>query len=139
MTGCGQAVVAEPAARDAALARWAQAPGARVAHPREEHLLPLMVMAGAAGPDRGRVAFHDTFGGLSRQRRALRRLTAARASYVRQSWPPSIRTGGEASIGKARVPQQPVALGRNSTENSYVSPLVSTARPRQMPLSWRER
>ena len=59
----GDAVVADPTARDAALARWAQAPGARVAHPREEHLLPLMVMAGAAGSDRGRVAFHDTFGG----------------------------------------------------------------------------
>ena len=55
-----QAVVADPAARDAALARWAQAPGARVAHPREEHLLPLMVMAGAAGrgPRARRVSRH---------------------------------------------------------------------------------
>ena len=51
-------------ARDAELARWEQAPGARAAHPREEHLLPLMVMAGAAGDDRGRVAFHDTYGGF---------------------------------------------------------------------------
>ena len=59
-----ETVVAEPAARDAALARWAQAPNARLAHPREEHLLPLMVMAGAAGADRGRVAFHDTFAGF---------------------------------------------------------------------------
>ncbi len=59
-----QAVAAEPATRDAELARWAAAPGARIAHPREEHLLPLMVMAGAAGDDRGRVAFHDTFGGF---------------------------------------------------------------------------
>jgi aromatic ring-opening dioxygenase catalytic subunit (LigB family) len=59
-----QAVEAEPAARDAALARWAQAPNARLAHPREEHLLPLMVIAGAAGDDRGRVAFSDTFAGF---------------------------------------------------------------------------
>lgn len=32
---------------------WSQAPGARAAHPREEHLLPLMVSAGAARGDRG--------------------------------------------------------------------------------------
>jgi aromatic ring-opening dioxygenase catalytic subunit (LigB family) len=59
-----ETVVADPAARDAALTRWQAAPAARVAHPREEHLLPLMVMAGAAAGDRGRVAFHDTFGGF---------------------------------------------------------------------------
>ncbi len=46
----------DPAARDQGLARWAQAPGARLAHPREEHLLPLMVVAGAAGNDRGTMA-----------------------------------------------------------------------------------
>lgn len=46
--------------RDAALARWEQAPGARAAHPREEHLLPLMVVAGAAGDDRGELAFGGT-------------------------------------------------------------------------------
>jgi aromatic ring-opening dioxygenase catalytic subunit (LigB family) len=46
----------DPAARDLRLARWAEAPGARLAHPREEHLLPLMVIAGAAGDDRGTVA-----------------------------------------------------------------------------------
>lgn len=33
------------------LQRWDQAPGARAAHPRAEHLLPLMVVAGASdGP-----------------------------------------------------------------------------------------
>ena len=31
---------------------WAQAPQARYCHPREEHLLPLHVCFGAAGPDR---------------------------------------------------------------------------------------
>ena len=51
-------------ARDAQLDAWDRAPGARVAHPRSEHLLPLMVIAGAAGEDRGRVAFHDTFAGF---------------------------------------------------------------------------
>ena len=60
----GRVAVADAAARDAELARWEQAPGARAAHPREEHLLPLMVIAGAAGDDRGRVAFHDTYAGF---------------------------------------------------------------------------
>ncbi len=55
--------VADPAERDAELTRWAAAPAARRAHPREEHLLPLMVMAGAAGTDRGRIPYSDTFGG----------------------------------------------------------------------------
>jgi aromatic ring-opening dioxygenase catalytic subunit (LigB family) len=44
----------------AALARWAQAPAARDAHPREEHLLPLMVVAGAAEGDVASVPFADS-------------------------------------------------------------------------------
>jgi aromatic ring-opening dioxygenase catalytic subunit (LigB family) len=40
-------------ARSTALIDWARAPAARICHPREEHLLPLMVAAGAAeGPGR---------------------------------------------------------------------------------------
>jgi aromatic ring-opening dioxygenase catalytic subunit (LigB family) len=59
-----QAVVGDASARDRLLIRWTEAPGARGAHPRAEHLVPLMVMAGAAGEDRGSVAFHDTFAGF---------------------------------------------------------------------------
>ena len=55
---------AEPAARDAQLAEWSRAPAARQVHPREEHLLPLMVIAGAAGADRGTVAYNGTLMGL---------------------------------------------------------------------------
>jgi aromatic ring-opening dioxygenase catalytic subunit (LigB family) len=55
---------ADPEARDRRLTEWAQAPAARLAHPREEHLLPLMVVAGAAGGDRGRVAYNGTFAGV---------------------------------------------------------------------------
>jgi aromatic ring-opening dioxygenase catalytic subunit (LigB family) len=53
----------EPEARDRGLAQWLRAPSARVAHPREEHLLPLMVIAGAAGNDRGTVAYNGTIMG----------------------------------------------------------------------------
>jgi aromatic ring-opening dioxygenase catalytic subunit (LigB family) len=56
------AATADPAARGDKLKQWAQAPAAREAHPREEHLLPLMVIAGAAGDDRGQLAYHGTFG-----------------------------------------------------------------------------
>jgi aromatic ring-opening dioxygenase catalytic subunit (LigB family) len=55
---------AEPADRDRRLADWTSAPFARHAHPREEHLLPMMVVAGAAGRDRGTVAYNGTFAGL---------------------------------------------------------------------------
>ena len=42
------AAAERPAERAAQLARWAEAPHARLCHPREEHLLPLMVAAGAS-------------------------------------------------------------------------------------------
>jgi aromatic ring-opening dioxygenase catalytic subunit (LigB family) len=58
------AATATPAARDEALLHWATAPAARQAHPREEHLLPLMVVAGAAGDDVGTVAYNDTMMGI---------------------------------------------------------------------------
>lgn len=54
-----QAVTQEPAQRDALLCNWEQGPAARLAHPREDHLLPLMVVAGAAGNDRGQRLFED--------------------------------------------------------------------------------
>ncbi len=59
-----EAAMAEPAERDLRLAHWTTAPEARACHPREEHLLPLMVIAGAAGADRGSIPFNGTIGGL---------------------------------------------------------------------------
>ena len=55
-----------PAERTNRLLHWEAAPSARFAHPREEHLLPLMVAVGAAEGDRAVVAYHeDAFmGGL---------------------------------------------------------------------------
>lgn len=45
--------------RDAFLANWASAPHAQFAHPREEHLIPLMVAAGAGGNAAGKLIFSD--------------------------------------------------------------------------------
>jgi aromatic ring-opening dioxygenase catalytic subunit (LigB family) len=53
------AVTGDPRLRDQRLADWAAAPEARFAHPREEHLLPLMVAAGAADGEPARHAFGE--------------------------------------------------------------------------------
>ena len=55
-----EAVAAPDAAkRNDMLTHWEQAPAARQAHPQEDHLIPLMVVAGAAGSDVGRKLFTD--------------------------------------------------------------------------------
>ncbi|MFZ4284790.1 DODA-type extradiol aromatic ring-opening family dioxygenase [Variovorax sp. HJSM1_2] len=48
------------------LCDWAAAPAARVAHPREEHLIPLMVAVGAAETEAGTRVYHEQafMGGL---------------------------------------------------------------------------
>ena len=55
-----------PAERAQQLIDWSSAPSARVAHPREEHLIPLMVAVGAAEQEAGERIYHeDAFmGGL---------------------------------------------------------------------------
>jgi aromatic ring-opening dioxygenase catalytic subunit (LigB family) len=54
-----ETVALEPSARAERLARWTEAPDARACHVREEHLIPLMVVAGAAGDDRGRTVYDE--------------------------------------------------------------------------------
>ena len=54
-----QAVTAPPGQRDRLLQDWEQAPGARACHPREEHLIPLLLAAGAAGEDSGQRDYSD--------------------------------------------------------------------------------
>ncbi len=49
----------DTAERNRRLVHWTQGPGARLAHPREDHLIPLLVVAGAAGADRGARIFTD--------------------------------------------------------------------------------
>jgi aromatic ring-opening dioxygenase catalytic subunit (LigB family) len=51
--------IKDPKQREARLVDWETAPAARQAHPREDHLVPLMVVAGAAGADVGREEFVD--------------------------------------------------------------------------------
>jgi len=58
-------VVLDASAEDRreALEHWAQAPSAREAHPREDHLIPLMVVAGAAGDDPATAVYGELFMG----------------------------------------------------------------------------
>lgn len=44
------------------LRQWSSAPSARTAHPREEHLLPLMVASGAGGDASGRKLWSGAMG-----------------------------------------------------------------------------
>ncbi|SFU67473.1 DODA-type extradiol aromatic ring-opening family dioxygenase [Pseudoduganella namucuonensis] len=62
-----EAMALPPAERTARLLDWERAPAARLAHPREEHLLPLMVALGAAEGDAAANVYHedDFMGGLA--------------------------------------------------------------------------
>ncbi len=52
-------VHSSPVERTAQLQAWQTAPAARQAHPREDHLLPLMVAVGAAEGDRATRVYHE--------------------------------------------------------------------------------
>ncbi|MEY2926365.1 MAG: hypothetical protein RL367_842 [Pseudomonadota bacterium] len=58
-----ETATAAPDLRDPGLTQWNHAVGGRLAHPQEEHLIPLMVAAGAAEFDSGRKSFAGTLGG----------------------------------------------------------------------------
>lgn len=60
-------VHANPDERRRRLSRWTEAPGARDAHPRADHFLPLLVAAGAAQDEVARCVYHEEqfFGGLT--------------------------------------------------------------------------
>lgn len=57
----------DPAERVERLRRWHLAPSARIAHPSEDHLIPLMVVTGAGGDDPVARTYHedDFFGCLA--------------------------------------------------------------------------
>lgn len=58
---------ASPAERSRRLLEWEQAPSARRAHPREDHLIPLLVAVGAAEDEAAACVYHeqDFFGGVT--------------------------------------------------------------------------
>ncbi len=81
-----EAVALPGTERAEALAGWAAAPGGRFSHPREEHLILLMVAAGASEAEGRRV---------QRYRAGDRHLGPGSTD---QRWPPSCaRAGGAAS------------------------------------------
>lgn len=52
-------VESAPARRSQRLRDWERAPAAREAHPREDHLMPLHVVVGAAEEEAGRIAYRQ--------------------------------------------------------------------------------
>ncbi|MFM2485471.1 DODA-type extradiol aromatic ring-opening family dioxygenase [Celerinatantimonas yamalensis] len=62
-----QTLALSESARYQALQHWQSAPSARIAHPREEHLMPLWVALGAASNAKAHCIYrqNDLFGGIS--------------------------------------------------------------------------
>ena len=60
-------IASDPAQRVQRLIAWDKAPAARVAHPQEDHLLPLMVAVGAAEQEAADCVYHEDgfFGGIT--------------------------------------------------------------------------
>lgn len=54
-----ETLAAPPSERARRLVEWEKAPAARLAHPREEHLLPLLVAAGAAFSEKAECIYHE--------------------------------------------------------------------------------
>ena len=54
-----------PGQRAERLRNWTGAPSARICHPREEHLIPLMVAVGAAEGEEGRRVYSDAVMGCA--------------------------------------------------------------------------
>lgn len=59
-----ETLTGDPATRTANLKNWENAPDARLAHPREEHLAPVFVAAGAALSDKGVKVYDDHVMGI---------------------------------------------------------------------------
>ena len=61
------AMNADPARRVQQLLAWEKAPSARICHPQEDHLVPLMAAVGAAENDKATRVYHDAnaYGGVT--------------------------------------------------------------------------
>ncbi len=66
-TWLDEAMNADPKSRVEKLKAWEQAPAARICHPREDHLIPLMAAVGAAENEKATRVYHDAnvFGGVT--------------------------------------------------------------------------
>lgn len=62
-----EAVMSAPGDRVELLKDWERAPAARICHPQEDHLIPLMTALGAAETEKATRVYHDTnvFGGVT--------------------------------------------------------------------------
>jgi aromatic ring-opening dioxygenase catalytic subunit (LigB family) len=62
-----QSLSAPPAQRTQRLTRWDAAPAARIAHPQEDHFIPLLVAVGAAEDEPAQRVYHekDFMGGVT--------------------------------------------------------------------------
>jgi aromatic ring-opening dioxygenase catalytic subunit (LigB family) len=56
---CTTLIDSTPVERTARLREWEKAPSARIAQPREDHLIPLMVVVGAAEDDPAVRSYHE--------------------------------------------------------------------------------
>lgn len=63
----GEALASAPDRRVEKLKRWEEAPSARICHPEEDHLVPLMAAVGAAEGEKAERVYHDTdvYGGIT--------------------------------------------------------------------------
>ncbi|MBI2719066.1 MAG: dioxygenase [Rhizobiales bacterium] len=62
-----EAMRSDPARRTAQLIAWEKAPAARISHPEEDHLVPLMAAVGAAEQEKATRIYHDegVYGGVT--------------------------------------------------------------------------
>ena len=63
----GETLSEEPARRSQQLREWSKAPAARIAHPQEDHFIPLLVALGAAEDEAAERVYHerDFMGGVT--------------------------------------------------------------------------
>lgn len=66
-TWLNTAMMSPPEQREAYLIDWEKAPAARICHPQEDHLIPLMAAVGAAWGDKATRVYHDqkVFGNIT--------------------------------------------------------------------------
>ena len=58
-TWLNEALMSAPKKREEMLLNWEAAPAARLCHPREDHLIPLMAAVGAAENEKATRVYHD--------------------------------------------------------------------------------